>query len=123
MRTIGLSGTTDTVPRNANEPLGKCSLSKELVTSVALTILDTQHDWAPSPDPGGQNAPHNAFFSRGIQRDLPALRTRSSCHSAILQSGKAHTQAVPISCAFCNRLAAPLPAFSSLDGTTNMFAI
>ena len=92
MRTIGLSGTTDTVPRNVNEPHGKCSLSKEFVTSVAQTILDPQHDCAPSPDPGGQNAPHNAFFSRAIQRDLPALRALSSCHFAILQSGKAQTQ-------------------------------
>ena len=91
MRMIGLAETTDSVSQIINQLAGKYSLSEQFVDSLALTMLDTQHDCAPSPDPGGLNASHNAFFSRGIQRDLPTLRTRSSCHFAILQSAKTQT--------------------------------
>ena len=72
MRMIGLSGTTVTAFQTINELLGKRSLSKEFVASVALTILDTHHGCALAPDPGGQNAPHNALFSGGTQCDLHA---------------------------------------------------
>jgi hypothetical protein len=92
MRTIGLAGTTDSVSRIINELAGKYSHSKEFVGSVALTILDTHDGCALASAPGEQNALHNAIFSRSIQRDLPAVRTRSSCHFAIRQSGKAQAQ-------------------------------
>jgi len=92
MRMIRLFGTTDALPRIVSELPGKCSPSKEFVVLVALIVLDTQHGCALAPDPGGQNASHNAFFSRGIQRNLRAVRTRRSSHFAILQSRKAQTQ-------------------------------
>ena len=66
MQTIELSGTAVTVFQIINELRAIGSLSKEFVASVALTILDTHHGCALAPDSGGQNASHNAFFSRGV---------------------------------------------------------
>ena len=96
MRMIGLSETTDTVPQTIYELAGRYSLSEQFVASVELTMLDTQQCRALASDPGGQNAPHNAFFSRGIQRDLRTVCTRSSSHFAILQSRKAQAQSSKI---------------------------
>jgi hypothetical protein len=92
IQTIEFSGTTVAVFQIIHELHGIGLLSKEFVASVAPAILDTHHGCALAPDPGGQNASHNAFFSRGIQHNLPAVRTRRSSHFAILQSRKAQAQ-------------------------------
>ena len=66
MRMIGLAETTDSAFQIINELAGKYSLSEQFVGSLELTILDPQHRCALAPDSGGQNASHNAFFSRGV---------------------------------------------------------
>lgn len=66
MRTNWLSGTTYAAFQIINELAAKNALPNEFVVLVALIVIGAWQGFALAPDTGGQNASHNAFFSRGI---------------------------------------------------------